>query len=490
MNNANLYRVQQIRHIEQLAYEQYGYEPATLMEQAGLAAFQALLRFWPSAQQLIVFCGHGNNGGDGYTLARLAQNHGLQVTVYAVGDPTRFSEVTQQAYQHCLAAGIAITAYTDQDITAADVVIDALLGIGIHGQVHGDYLSAITAINKAQRPTLSLDIPSGLYADTGQTAGDAVHAEVTVTFIGIKKGLVTGQAKDFTGKLICDDLGLPQDLLARAEVDAQIISHDVLRKMLPKRSRCANKGDFGHVLALGGNHGMVGAVRMASEAAARVGAGLVSIGTRADHASFISMMRPELMCHSVEIASDLLPLLAKATVLVLGPGLGKDAWADTIFTEALNNSLPKVVDADALNRLAQTPSHRQDWILTPHPGEAARLLACSSAEIEADRFAAIAALQQRYGGVIVLKGAGTLIRGEQGLTYVCTAGNPGMASGGMGDVLSGILGGLLAQGLSLLAAAQTGVLIHALAADVVAQTQGERGMLASDLFPVLPQIVN
>lgn len=484
----NLYSVQQIQHLEQLAYTQYGYQPEALMEKAGSAAFQTLRHCWPAAQKLTVFCGPGNNGGDGYTLARLAKKQGLDVLVYTVGELTRLSHVAQQAYLSCLDAGATIAAYTGQDIAATDVIVDALLGIGIQGQVRESYLPAMAVIWQANCPVLSLDLPSGINADTGQVCGTAVRADVTVTFIGMKRGLLTGEGKEFAGQLICDDLSLPATLLAQVPAQAQSLSTDLLP--LSRRRRDAHKGNFGHVLTLGGNHGMAGAVRMAAEAAARVGAGLVSVGTRADHAALISMMRPELMCHAVETANDLQPLLAKASVLVLGPGLGKDSWSDQLFTAALASSQPKVVDADALNRLAQTSIHDQNWILTPHPGEAARLLACSPSEIVGDRFAAAAQLQQRYGGVVVLKGAGTLIQGPDGPVSVCTQGNPGMATGGMGDVLSGIIGGLLSQGLTCLQAAKTGVLLHALAADAVACEQGERGMLASDLFPVLPRFVN
>ncbi len=263
-----------------------------------------------------------------------------------------------------------------------------------------------------------------------------------------------------------------------------------LQKFLPPRARAANKGDFGHVLIIGGDYGMAGAVRMAGEAAARIGAGLVSIATRPEHSNAITAARPELMCHGIHKSIDIKNLLARATVIILGPGLGRSAWSQELFHYVIATAKqPKVIDADGLNLLAQQPQHSEDWILTPHPGEAARLLACSVAEIQNDRLAAAHKLQTKYGGVIALKGAGTIVLGATETAGICHAGNPGMASGGMGDVLSGVIGGLLAQGLTLQQATEMGVCVHANAGDLAAK-DGERGLLALDLMPYLRELVN
>lgn len=264
-----------------------------------------------------------------------------------------------------------------------------------------------------------------------------------------------------------------------------------VRRLLPKRRRDASKGDYGHVLVVGGDYGMGGAVRMAAEAAIRVGAGLVSVATRPEHTSIVSSCRPEIMCHKIETPLDLEHLISRASVLVMGPGLGKSEWSQALFNKLRNTSLPKILDADALNLLADSHQHNDQWILTPHPGEAARLLKCTVAEIQKDRLLAVKKLQAQYGGVIVLKGAGTLIQeGQEEVPLLCTAGNPGMASGGMGDILSGVIGGLLAQKLSLLDAAGVGVLIHSLAADKAVEQGGERGLLACDLLPYLRKLAN
>jgi len=258
----------------------------------------------------------------------------------------------------------------------------------------------------------------------------------------------------------------------------------------PSRQRNAHKGHYGHVLVVGGDRGMSGAARLAGEAAARSGAGLVSIATRPEHAAMLSVTRPELMAHGVWDEHGLRKLLAGATVVAAGPGLGKSLWARTLLSVLLAEDRPMVVDADALNLLAQAPLRREHWVLTPHPGEAARLLGVSIEAVQADRFRAVVAIQARYGGVCVLKGAGSLVfPGAQQAVALCSAGNPGMASGGMGDVLTGMIAGLLAQGLAPRVAARLGVYLHAAAGDQAAAS-GERGLLAGDLMPGLQRLVN
>lgn len=251
----------------------------------------------------------------------------------------------------------------------------------------------------------------------------------------------------------------------------------------------SHKGNYGHVLVLGGDIGMPGAARMAAEAAARVGAGLVTVATQTDHVAIILAGRPELMVYPIKKVSELALLIQKATVLVVGPGLSPTStWSKKLTQQALKSSLPMVVDAGALALLADQPS-RNHWILTPHPGEAAHLLQTTADKIQSNRLKAAKALQQRYGGTIVLKGHGTIIQSKNDPPVICTEGNPGMATGGMGDVLSGVIAGLVAQGLDLPTAAATGVFLHARAGDLAAKA-GERGMLASDLMPYLRELVN
>jgi NAD(P)H-hydrate epimerase len=360
-----------------------------------------------------------------------------------------------------------------------------LLGTGLDRPVTGLYAEAIQAINAHSSPVIAVDIPSGLNADTGNAMGCAVKADCTVTFIGLKQGLFTGQAAEYCGEIYFAQLGVPDDVFD----EVKAVAVRVIKSPLPRRSRYAHKGDSGHVLIVGGDLGYSGAAKMAGEAALRVGSGLVTIATRAEHSGLMNLSRPELMCHGVETPEQLMALLAKADVVAVGPGLGQSDWAKALFNAAISSGKPMVVDADGLNLLAAAPINKPDWILTPHPGEAGRLLNYSNAEIQQDWFAAALSLQDKYGGVVILKGAGTLIASGHQLA-VSNTGNPGMASGGMGDVLTGVIAGLLAQGFSLQDAAQQGVYNHGLAADLSAEKDGERGLLATDLMPYLRQLVN
>jgi hydroxyethylthiazole kinase-like uncharacterized protein yjeF len=270
----------------------------------------------------------------------------------------------------------------------------------------------------------------------------------------------------------------------------QAIKLEQFSHFLTPRPRSANKGDEGHVLIVGGDEGHTGAPRMAAEAALRVGAGLVSIASHSKHAAMLNLMQPEIMCYEVKSAALLKSLLKKASVVVIGPGMGQSAEAKQLLKWVLATELPLVVDADALNLLAKNPSQRANWIITPHPGEAARLLQLNSAAVQHDRLAAVKQLQKKYAGVVVLKGAGTLVQAPNEEAVICDAGNPGMASGGMGDVLSGVIGGILAQCVPLADAAKLSVCLHAQAGDMAAENGGERGLIATDLMYYLRLLVN
>jgi NAD(P)H-hydrate epimerase len=482
-----LYGANSSRAIDRRIIEASGISGLTLMQRAGAAAFEALRMRWPEARSLRALCGGGNNGGDGYIVARLALQAGWTVGVTALADPSRLKGEALAAFQNFAAAGGSVTAELPASATAEEVWVDALLGTGLDREVGGAYAAAIDCVNASGRPVLALDIPSGLCADTGAPLGRAVRAAVTVTFITLKAGLFTGQAADFRGALWLADLDAPSTALDADSPAAFLLPLDP--PALPRRPRCAHKGHFGHVLIVGGDHGFSGAVRLAAEAAARSGAGLVSVATRAPHAALLNLARPELMVHGVEHPEQLAPLLAKVNAVAIGPGLGQSDWGRALLAAALESGKPLVLDADALNLLAKVPQRREDWVLTPHPGEAARLLGTTSATVQSDRFAAIARLRQRFGGVIVLKGAGTLILGDDEIPRVCAGGNPGMASGGMGDVLTGVIAAVLAQGWGLSEAATLGVRLHAAAADRAAES-GERGLLAGDVMERLRGVVN
>ena len=368
------------------------------------------------------------------------------------------------------------------------VVVDALLGTGLGGDVRGSYVEAIDEINASGAPVVAVDVPSGLCADTGRVLGRAVHADLTVSFIGLKRGLFTLQAMDYTGDLQFADLGVPAGAYQQVAADTWRLSFEPLLEALPPRPASAHKGLYGTVVVVGGDYGMAGAAALAGEAALRCGAGLVRVATRPEHVAALVARTPELMPMGVESGEDLQPLLDAADVLVVGPGLGQSPWAQYLLQAAMNSGKPVVLDADGLNLLAAGKAKvRPGMIITPHPGEAARLLGLGNADVQGDRFAACRALQQKVGGVAVLKGNGTLVADGQRM-YLSDYGNPGMASGGMGDVLSGVIGSLLAQGLEPTEAAALGVCLHGAAADLAAE-EGVRGLLASDLMPWLRELL-
>ena len=484
-----LYRAAQVRELERIAAAEYGISGATLMERAGRAAWDCFREAWPEAESIAVVCGGGNNGGDGYLFAQWAARHGRKVRVVSVTSTDALRGDARVAAEELGNRGVTPQPLSDSVLDASDVIVDAVFGIGLDRDVSGAGREAIEAMNASGRPILAIDTPSGLHADSGVVMGAAVRASVTVTFLALKSGLYTGAGPDCTGRIRFSNLDMPVGAYDKVAPASERIDLDSVRALLPRRRRNAHKGDFGHVLVIGGDHGYAGAVRMAGEAAARVGSGLVSIATRPEHAAAITAARPELMARGVGSAADLLPLLERATVIAIGPGMGQGDWASVLLARVLDSGLPLVVDADALNLLARDPCCRGNWIITPHPGEAARLLVSSSTAVQADRFAASSELQDRYGGVVVLKGCGTVIADEAGKLAVCSQGNPGMASGGMGDVLTGIIAGLLAQELPPAAAARAGVCMHAAAADACA-AGGERGMLASDLMHQLRRLAN
>lgn len=474
-----------------------------LMGRAASAAFDTIAACWPLLRSLTAVCGPGNNGGDGFLIAAKARAAGIAVRLVFLGDRAKAKGDAARALTAFEQAGGEIEAFTGA-LPAAEVVVDALLGTGLGRPVEGRFLAAVQAINAAGAAgagVFAVDIPSGIDAGSGrawgeargqargEAGGEAVRADATATFIGLKLGLLTGAGPAHTGALSFHGLGAAAAVYDGVAPTARRVEQAAVRLALPPRARDDHKGRHGHVLCVGGDHGMGGAVRMAAEAALRVGAGLVSVATRPENAPVLTQARPELMCLGAQSPGDLDALLDKASVVALGPGLGQGDWGQALYRRVLAADLPLVVDADALNLLAAAPAARGQWLLTPHPGEAGRLLGCASSEVQADRPAAAAELAARYNAAVVLKGAGSLACGESDGLWVCAAGNPGMATGGMGDVLTGVVAGLLAQGLSLEAAARIGAWVHASAGDAAAGG-GERGLLPSDLLAALRRQVN
>ncbi|MEZ0122872.1 MAG: NAD(P)H-hydrate dehydratase [Candidatus Reddybacter sp.] len=514
-----LYTASAVRELDRRAIEGEGIPGIVLMKRAGREAFDALLARWPEPEKITVFCGGGNNGGDGYVIAGLARQQLIPVEIIQLGDAQKLSGDAHRAWAFANAEGVVMQSWQNYESSGAElaggVIVDALLGTGISGEVHADYRAAITSINQAGLPVLAADIPSGLCSDTGAVLGVAVEAAMTVTFIGTKVGLLTGRGPALVGELKYRDLAVPEVVYDDSAdkpmpLAAQRLELKSLLAAFPQRERDAHKGRFGHVLVIGGDKGYGGAVVMAAEAALRVGAGLVSVATRPEHVPALLARRPELMVKGVTSGQELEPFLQGPTLIVIGPGLGRSPWSEQMLQKAIGSGLPMVVDADALNILSKGRvganarvgggGDSSSWILTPHPGEAARLLGCANADIQADRLAACREIADKYSATVLLKGAGTLItdsvmNSDKGSAdgrplWLCPYGNPGMASGGMGDVLAGVIGGLLAQGLDASIATCLGACLHSVAADRAAEENGEKGLLASDLFTPLRHLVN
>jgi hydroxyethylthiazole kinase-like uncharacterized protein yjeF len=485
-----LYSATQVRALDAHAIDELGIAGYTLMKRAGEAALRYLRTRWPTAHRIVIVCGSGNNGGDGYVLARFAQAAGLTVSVLNVGPVGALRGDARQAYADFRASGGEAQPFAAELLGAGELIVDALLGTGMRGGVRAELAQVIRAINTQKLPVFSLDVPSGLDADTGAAAGEAVRAEATVTFAGLKTGLFVGDGPELSGSVFFDDLELTATQPAGFAPALTRIVETEIHEALPRRARAANKGDFGRVLIVGSGAGMPGAVRLAGEACLRTGAGLVTVAVASENVAAIAAGRPELICLALESEQVLIEAMQRAEVIAIGPGLGRTSWASRALAAVLGTDRPLVVDADALNLLAaQGVTPRDNWILTPHPGEAGRLLGVSAQEVQRDRIGALARLTARCHGTVVLKGAGTLVGAIGRTPGLCERGNPGMASAGMGDVLTGAIAGILAQCGDPWRAARVGVLVHALAGDAAARG-GERGLLAGDVARELQRCVN
>lgn len=487
MTTRNLYTRAQMRRIDGAAGAALGLDGPTLMQRAAQAAFEVLCRRWPQALRIAVCCGTGKNGGDGYLLAKRARQAGRDVSVIALASP-QDPDARAAADAWRTAGGFVLPYAGEHSLPPADIYVDALFGIGLDRPLQGAAAQLVEALNASGVPVLALDIPSGLSADTGATLGPSVRAAATVSFIGWKRGQHTGAGLDACGDCELARLDLPSTIFDDEPAGACLLDWDELRRVLPQRRRNVHKGLFGHVLAVGGDLGMGGAIRLAGEAALRSGAGLVSVATQPENLTPLLAARPELMVSAVAGAQELDGPLEKASTIALGPGLGQRSWGHALWHRALASGKPVVLDADALNLLARHPRRlAASAVLTPHPAEAARLLESDTASVQANRFAAAQAIAERYHAVVVLKGAGTLIAAPGSSIAVCPWGNPAMASGGMGDVLTGIAAALLAQGLSAWDAACLAVAAHARAGDIAARDGA--GLLASDLFAPLRRLL-
>lgn len=490
----SLYSADSVRAMDRYVIKQCQVPGFELMQRAAASAFRNLIRAWPEPGRLLVLCGAGNNGGDGYLVAASAVRHGLDVDCVAVVDPERLKGDASKACQTARSDGVDVLLWRELDegarsvlFATAGLIVDAMLGTGVAGAPREPFSDVIRRCNLSPAPVLAIDLPSGLDATTGQAAGDLVQAALTVTFIGAKVGLFTGKGPDSAGEVVFESLETA-DLVAGCNPvpAARRVDWSGLRDQLPVRMAGAHKGHFGHLLIVAGDRGFGGAALLVAEAAIRCGAGLVTLATRPEHVMPALARCPSVMAQGVIHGSELVPLLARSSLVVCGPGLGQSSWGQQMLQQVLSSDKPQVLDADALNLLSQrVPVTASNHILTPHPGEAARLLGMSTAEVEADRLAAATRLQQQYGGTILLKGAGTVVT-DGGEPVIVSGGNPGMATGGMGDVLSGMIGSLLAQLESPLQAATLAAALHVASADRASQTKGYMGLIPNDVIDTLP----
>jgi len=485
-----------------------------LMKRAGAAAYRVMRKKFPDTRRVQVICGSGNNAGDGYVLAALAHSEapvtGIEIEVVRVGNIPKPRETASVAYRKAVESGVAIVTSRDRALRA-DLLVDALLGTGVKGAPKGSFAAEIAQMNASNAPVLSLDLPSGMNPDTGSALKSMVQADLTISFIGVKRGMVTGTGKAATGALIVDRLGLSQSDF-RGHSGHALISWADVKPTLPAIGLNAHKHALGHVLVVGGDIGMGGAAIMAAEGALQVGTGLVTLATRPEHVSAALARRPEMMLlplgqtpfgrghsttaetgHSTPAATvetgHPTPQ-AKYDAIVIGPGLGRGEWGRRLFAWAASTNLPMLVDGDGLALLEGETGHLS--VITPHPGEAALLLGCNTDKINQDRYAALKRLAERFKAVTLLKGAGSLIataNSTQDDIDICAEGNPGMATAGAGDVLAGIIGGFLAQGMTPLDATRCGACLHAAAGDVAARDLGQRSLKATDILERLPELL-
>ncbi len=503
-----------MQELDRRAIEEYGIPGRELMEAAGRGCAENILAAYGSrrGKRVVILAGKGNNGGDGYVIARYLQEKNWQILVIVLaeresihGDAlTNLVLLPDEILSFCPGEGELTEKHAD-DIQDADVLVDALLGTGLRNDLQGVYLEAVELINRAPGKVVAVDIPTGIHGTTGRILGQAVHANMTVTFAAAKLGHVLYPAADHVGRLVIVDIGIPHQLMQDA-VGYDFLNERLMATQVKRRERQAHKGVYGHCLIIAGSTGKTGAAALAANSAVRTGSGLVTLAIPESLNPILEVKTTEAMtlplpdAGSGHLTTHAIAMLEKhldgKNALAVGPGIDRRPAAVTVVQTLVENvSLPMVIDADGLNALAEdtTVLHRkrsQNIILTPHPGEMSRLLGSSIPDVAAIRVSVAQEFARTFGVYVVLKGARSIIAAPNGMAAINGSGNPGMASGGMGDVLTGILVSLLGQGYSAWNACRLGVFIHGLAGDLVAMEQGEAGMTATDLLERIPTALN
>jgi hydroxyethylthiazole kinase-like uncharacterized protein yjeF len=515
-----LVKAAEMREMDLEATRRYGIPGLILMENAGLAIVDVIIDHFfggkPQRKQVFIIAGPGNNGGDGFVVGRHLFNRGALVQFLITTDPQYYRgdaavnlKIINDMELPCeVLQPDNVDSFKD-DIKEADLVIDALFGTGFKGVPREPLSSLIRSVNEIGNPVLAVDIPSGMEADTGIIAGECIKAIITVTMGMPKIGLYLDPGAQYTGEVVVGDISFPPQLKSEEGGDYYLVDQEMVSGALPLRLPTQHKGDFGHVVVIGGTRGYTGAAALASNAALRGGAGLVTAVIPEQLYPVAAVKLTEAMTYpasgskgggfSSTCRASIQQVLEKATVLAVGPGFGQEEETAGFLEDLLlNTSIPLVLDADALNILtrrkhlltdASLAEQRRQWVLTPHPGEMARLCGVSISEIQADRLGYAAQASREWGVVVVLKGARTIITGPEGPLFINPTGNPGLASGGTGDVLAGLIASFRAQGLAAEEAAYSGAFIHGLAADQIALKKGTIGMIAGDLLKEIPVVI-
>lgn len=512
--NMKVAMVEEMQYIERTAMETYGIPGAVLMENAGAGVARSLQEMVGNLRdkKICIFSGHGNNGGDGYVAARYIYNAGAKVKVFLLGKKEQIQGDAKIHYDIAGKMGIDIVEVLgDRDwdkvrlaLVFADAVVDALLGTGFRGNIRDHYAEVFTLINNSKKPIISVDLPSGLQANTGFVGAYCIKATKTISFGLPKAGLLLYPGTDYVGELEVIDIGIPLQLLEDEEVKQHLITEELVKARLPQRPGDTHKGDNGRITVVGGSEGLTGAAVLASHAALRSGAGLVTLGIAQSLHDIMEVKCTEVMTRplpeagrgvlSPDAQEQIQQMAQTADVLLLGPGLSTRGDVPQLVRDLVKCiSIPMVVDADGLNALVDSMDVLEQaagaLVFTPHPGEMARLTKMPINDVQANRMEVARTYAQRWGATVVLKGARTVIATPDGQVYINITGNPLLATGGTGDVLAGLIAGFIGQGMTPEDAAVTAVYVHGRSADVLAREIGGRGMLAGELLPVIPRVL-
>ncbi len=504
----------EMQELDRRAVAEYGIPSLLLMENAGAETARELLAAFPTARRthVALLCGRGNNGGDGFVAARHLLNRGVRVETFLLarrdevrGDARVNLEILERlGCTPVEVAGAGALALMRDRVASAEVLVDALLGTGAQGPAKGQVAEAIEIMNRTGRPVVSVDIPSGLTADDPEPPGTAVRAALTVTFALAKRSLLLYPAAAYAGRVRIVDIGIPAALCQDPALTLGLLEAEDVSPAFPRREPAAHKGTFGHVLVIAGSVGKTGAAALSSLAAQRVGAGLVTLGIPHSLNDVMEVKLTEVMTEplaeteartvGIEALEQILRLAEGKSAAAIGPGLGTHPSTQRLVRELVSSlALPIVLDADGINALAgQADSLGRSagpLVLTPHPGELSRLLGVPRQEVLEKRIPLVQEVASRHNLTLVLKMAHTLVASAKGDAVIVPTGNPGMATGGTGDVLTGLIAGLLAQGVETVLAAQAGVYLHGLAGDLAAERLGQETMLAGDLLDSVPAAI-